>query len=97
MGVKHGREYEEIISDLADAIGSISDAYVFFEMEPEDWAELDEEQCKGLMEVLADDVFYALGEESAIAVGSGTVTYRPKHHCIEVSVDSIESRIVRLI
>ncbi|MFC5647993.1 hypothetical protein ACFPYJ_02440 [Paenibacillus solisilvae] len=97
MGVKHGREYEEIIDELSVAIGSISDAYLFFEMEPADWDELDEEQRKGLMEVLADDVFYALGEETAIAVGSGTVTYRPKHHCIEVSVDHIESRLVRLI
>ncbi|BBH23291.1 hypothetical protein Back11_46360 [Paenibacillus baekrokdamisoli] len=97
MGVKHGREYTEIVGELADAIGSIGDGYIFFEMETADWEELDEGQHKELMEVLADDVFYALGEDPVIAVGTGTVTYRPKHHCIEVSVDHKESRIIRLI
>ena len=81
MGVKHGREYEEIISELADAMVPLGMAMYFLRWRQEEWSELDEEQCKGLMEVLADDVFYALGEESVHHVGGSVyVAYRPKHH-----------------
>ncbi|WP_308637090.1 hypothetical protein [Paenibacillus silvisoli] len=97
MGVKHAREYSDILGELAEAIHSIGDGYLFFEMEPADWEELEEPQRFELMEALADDVFYALGEDPVIHVGSGVVAYRPKHHIIEVSVDEKESRIIRLI
>ncbi|MBW7453202.1 hypothetical protein ACFOLF_17360 [Paenibacillus sepulcri] len=97
MGVKHAREYTDILKDLTEAIGSIEDSYTFFEMERADWMALEPQQRTELMEVLADDLFYALGEDSVIEVGQGVVNYRSKHHCIEVSVDGKESRIVRLI
>ncbi|WP_219834806.1 hypothetical protein [Paenibacillus sp. R14(2021)] len=97
MGVKHAREYEEILGELKEAMFSIGDGYLFFEMETADWEELERQQQLELMEALADDVFYALGEDPVIHVGQGVVTYRPKHHCIEVSVDEKESRIIRLI
>ncbi|SDX54828.1 hypothetical protein SAMN05518855_101634 [Paenibacillus sp. CF384] len=76
---------------------SIGDGYLFFEMETADWEELEEAQRVELMEALADDVFYALGEEPVLHVGGGVVAYRPKHHIIEVSVDQKEIRIIRLI
>jgi len=97
MGVKHGREYAEILEELTEAIGSIEEGYTFFDMAIEDWNGLDEAQRKEVMEALADDVFYGLGEEPVIAVGQGVVTYRAKHHCIEVALGSKESRIIRLI
>ena len=97
MGVKHAREYEEILVDLKEAMYSIGDGYQFFEMETADWDELEEPQRLELMEALADDVFYALGEDPVLHVGQGVVTYRPKHHVIEVSVDEKEVRIIRLI
>lgn len=97
MGVKHAREYTDILKELTEAIGSIEDGYTFFEMESADWVGLDEMQRREVMEALADDVFYGLGEEPVIQVGGGAVTYRSKHHCIEVAVDGKESRIIRLI
>lgn len=97
MGVKHAREYEDILVELKDAMHSIGDGYTFFEMETTEWEELAETERLELMEALADDVFYALGEDPVIHVGHGVVTYRPKHHIIEVSVDEKESRIIRLI
>ncbi|WP_090983905.1 hypothetical protein [Paenibacillus sp. CF384] len=97
MGVKHAREYSDILSELAEAMHSIGDGYLFFEMETADWEELEEAQRVELMEALADDVFYALGEEPVLHVGGGVVAYRPKHHIIEVSVDQKEIRIIRLI
>ncbi|SFJ74398.1 hypothetical protein SAMN02799624_05786 [Paenibacillus sp. UNC496MF] len=97
MGVKHAREYEDILVELKDAMHSIGDGYLFFEMETSEWEELGETERLDLMEALADDVFYALGEDPVLRVGQGVVTYRPKHHIIEVSVDEKESRIIRLI
>ncbi|SEO79815.1 hypothetical protein SAMN05518847_11126 [Paenibacillus sp. OV219] len=97
MGVKHAREYVDILGELKEALNSIGDGYLFFEMETADWEQLEEPQRLELMEALADDVFYALGEDPVIHVGGGIVTYRPKHHIIEVSVDEKESRIIRLI
>ena len=97
MGVKHAREYKDILSDLTEAILAIGDGYTFFEMNAEEWGALDAVQRREVMETLADDVFYGLGEQPVIPVGGGTVAYRPKHHCIEVAVDGTESRIVRLI
>lgn len=97
MGVKHAREYEEILADLTDAIHAIGDGYLFFDMEAADWEALSEPERKELMQTLADDVFFGLGENDVIEVGSGVITYRPKHHCIEVAVNGKESRLVRLI
>lgn len=50
-----------------------------------------------MLETLADDVFYALTEDEAVQVGSGTVTYHAKHHYIDVTVAGKSSVIVRLV
>ncbi|UVI30417.1 hypothetical protein [Paenibacillus spongiae] len=97
MGVKHAREYKDILEELKEAIGSIDDGYRFFDMESDEWEALAEPERMDVMEALADDVFYGLGVEPIIKVGGGMVAYRQKHHCIEVSVDGRESRIIRLI
>ncbi|WP_270167162.1 hypothetical protein [Paenibacillus sp. SYP-B4298] len=97
MGVKHAREYKEILSDLTEALGAISNSYEFFEMTGEEWEALAERERGEVIEALADDVFYGLGVEPEIAVGEGMVTYHSKFHVIEVAVDGKEVRIVRLI
>jgi hypothetical protein len=97
MGVRHAREYSDILRDLTEAVGAIEHSYEFFEMSREDWEELGKEERLEVMEALADDVFYGLGEQPSIEVGGGAVIYKPKHHIIEVSVDGKEIRIVRLI
>ncbi|PZD96421.1 hypothetical protein DNH61_07895 [Paenibacillus sambharensis] len=97
MGVRHAREYKEILEDLTEAVGGIEDSYTFFDMTAEEWEGLGPAERAEVLEALADDVFYGLGEESTIAVGSGHVTYHPKRHIIEVSVDGTEIRLVRLI
>ncbi len=96
MGVRHGREYQEILSDLTEALGAINNSYEFFEMTNEEWAELGTPERGEVIEALADDVFYGLGVDPVITVGEGTVTYHPKFHIIEVAVDGKEIRIVRL-
>jgi len=97
VGVKHAREYKDILHDLSEAVGAISDSYSFFDMTEGDWEALGDAERQEVLEALADDVFYGLGEQSSIEVGTGIVVYRPKHHVIEVSVDDKEIRIVRLV
>lgn len=97
VGVKHAREYKDILQDLKEAVAGITDSYAFFDMTAEEWEGLGEAERHEVLEALADDVFYGLGEQASIEVGGGVVVYHPKHHVIEVSVDGKEIRIVRLV
>lgn len=97
MGVRHGRAYGDILRELAEAVGEIGDGYRLCGMDAEEWAGLGERERRETLEAIADDVFYGLGAQPVIAVGTGKVVYRPKYHVIEVSVSDRESRIVRLI
>ncbi|GGG09902.1 hypothetical protein GCM10010912_62910 [Paenibacillus albidus] len=84
MGVKHGRDYSEILNDLTEAVGRISDGYVFFEMEPEEWQGLPQESKLEVWEALAEDLFFALGNEPVIEVGSAVVIYNKDTHRINI-------------
>lgn len=84
MGVKHGRDYSEILVELTGAVGRIADGYIFFEMESEEWANLPEESKQEVWEALAEDLFYALGNEPVIQVGSGVVMYDKETHRINI-------------
>jgi len=97
MGVRHAREYSEILQELTEAIGSIEDSYLFFEMDAEDWKQLQDEEKHEVLEALADDVFYGLGEYSEIAVGSGQVIYSSKLHHIVVKTSDQVYHTIRLI
>ncbi|WP_169090202.1 hypothetical protein [Paenibacillus sp. PL91] len=97
MGVRHAREYADILKDLTTAVAEIEGSYTFFEMEPAEWAVLPTEDRLEVMEALADDVFFGLGEDPVIEVGSGVITYNSKHHIIEVSHDDKVTQIIRLI
>lgn len=97
MGVKHAREYVDILKDLTVAVAEIENCYTFFEMEEEEWAVLPAEDRHEVLEALADDVFFGLGENPVIAVGKGFVTYNSKHHVIEVSQDDKTTQLIRLV
>ncbi len=97
MGVRHAREYADILKDLTAAVAEIEGSYTFFEMEPEEWAALPVEDRHEVMEALADDVFFGFGEDPVIEVGNGVITYNSKHHIIEVSQDDKVTQIIRLI
>ncbi|NMO97892.1 hypothetical protein [Paenibacillus lemnae] len=97
MGVKHGRDYGEILTDFTEAVGRIPDSYVFFEMDAEDWQNLGEKEKNEVHEALAEDLFYALGTEPLIAVGSGVVIHDQKQHRINVLIGDEELAFVALI
>jgi len=97
MGVKHAREYADILKELTEAVAEIDQCYTFFEMEQEEWERLPAEGRREVQEALADDLFYGLGEHPVVEVGAAVVTYNSKHHIIEFSYNNQVTRIVRLI
>lgn len=97
MGVRHGREYADILKELTAAVSEIEDSYTFFEMEPEEWNELPAEERHEVMEALADDVFFGLGANPVIEVGTGVIGYNNKHHIIEVAQGDNVIQIIRLV
>lgn len=97
MGVKHGRDYGEILIEFTEAVGRIPDSYVFFEMEPGDWNRLGEEERAEVHEALAEDLFYALGTEPVITVGSGVVMHDRLNHRIHILIGEEELAFVALV
>ncbi|MBG9732745.1 hypothetical protein [Paenibacillus alvei] len=97
MGVSFGRPYQDILEELTNAIGLIPDGYTFFEMTEGDWAELGQAERKEVLEALADDVFYGLGEDRLLFIGSGSVQYDPQFHTIEIVVESDTVATISLI
>lgn len=97
MGVKHGRDYEYILADLTEAVGRISDSYLFFDMELSEWAGLADEERVEVQEALAEDLFFALGAEPVIEVGSAIVIYDPEGHRINFLIGDEELTSVALI
>ncbi|MGN7361039.1 hypothetical protein ACTHPF_27130 [Paenibacillus sp. SAF-054] len=97
MGVKHGREYDEILKELTSAVGEIPDSYLFFEMEGSEWQLLSPEEKREVHEALAEDLFYGLGTEPVIEVGSGVVMYDKEHHRINLLIGDEELTVVPLI
>ncbi|MFB5763596.1 hypothetical protein [Paenibacillus medicaginis] len=97
MGVKHGREYELILKELTDAVGRIPDSYLFFEMEEEEWERLESAERAEVQEALAEDLFYALGEESVITVGSGVIIHDRNRYRIDILIGEEELTFVSLV
>lgn len=97
MGVKHGRDYGDILKDLTEAVGRISDSYVFFEMDSEDWGNLNDADKNEVHEALAEDLFYALGTEPVLSVGSGVVMHDQVNHRIHILIGEEELAFVALV
>lgn len=97
MGVKHGREYEEILRELTTAVGQIADSYLFFEMESDEWWALGQVEQHEVNEALAEDLFYALSENPVITVGSGVIIHDPEHHRINILIGEEEITVVSLV
>ncbi|CAM3115489.1 hypothetical protein PASE110613_17275 [Paenibacillus sediminis] len=97
MGLKHGREYEHILHDLTAAVAQIHDSYLFLEMEEDEWHCLSRAEQLEMNEALAEDLFYALGSESTIVVGSGIVIHDKEQHRIHFLIGDDELNVVPLI
>jgi hypothetical protein len=85
MGVRFGREYNDIIKDLTTAIREVERFYEFFDMDDDAWNRLNEEEQAECVRTLADDVFYGLGTEPTMDIGQGIVHYDISKHVITVN------------
>ena len=97
MGVKFGREYEDIIHDLSEAMRQVEDVYDFLEMPKEDWDAMGLELQKDCIQTMADDVFFALGHEKKLKVGQGIITYEKNRHTILVDHGNDVVTVVKLV
>ncbi|WP_054955418.1 hypothetical protein [Paenibacillus dakarensis] len=96
MGVKHGRDYGDILKELTEAVGRIPDSYVFFEMDSEEWSSLGDTDKNEVYEALAEDLFYGLGTEPVIPVGSGVVMHDQVNHRIHILIGDEDLAFVAL-
>lgn len=75
MSLKFSREYKRIIEEIADGLSNLENIYEFLNMKKSSWEKLREEEKAELNKTLADDIFYALGEEPIIEIGNDKVEY----------------------
>ncbi|MNF12479.1 hypothetical protein D3C80_2139820 [compost metagenome] len=66
-------------------------------MEPDEWQELPQESKMEVWEALAEDLFFALGNEPVIQVGSGVVIYDKETHRINILLGEEDLASVVLI
>jgi hypothetical protein len=97
VGVKHGRDYGQILSELTEAVERISDSYTFFEMDASEWTALSHEDKHEVHEALAEDLFYGLGAQPMIEVGCAIVIHDADNHIINFLIGEQELTSVRLV
>lgn len=66
-------------------------------MDPDEWQELPQESKLEVWEALAEDLFFALGNEPMIEVGSGVIIYDKDTHRINILVGEEDLASVVLI
>ena len=84
MGVKYYKEYVQIIEELASGLMRIDGFYEFFDMALEDWNLSSKEDRIGFAKTMADDLFYALGSDTKIELGSGAIKYIQEEAVIKI-------------
>jgi hypothetical protein len=97
MGVRFNREYPDILADLTSVLAQLPAIAEFVEMEQSDWLKLSPKTRKEMAETIADDLFFALGEEPTIALGDLTIQYDSSLHRIFIQKQNSEVHIIKLI
>ncbi|MGG1597236.1 MULTISPECIES: hypothetical protein [Paenibacillus] len=97
MGIKFGREYNDIINDFTDALRGVEGCCEFLEMPADDWDAMSEEEQKECMKTLADDLFYGLGVEAQMSIGDCMVTHDPKRHLIRIDQGETLTTVIYLV
>ncbi|WP_248927647.1 hypothetical protein [Paenibacillus hamazuiensis] len=96
MGVKFGREYSEIVDELSAAIVQIGGVYTFFEMEADDWQAMGKDEQRECIRTMADDLFYGLGADPVMDIGTGSVSYDKNKHILKVNDGEGTVTVIRL-
>ena len=97
MGVKFNREYNDIIGELASALGNMETCYKVLDMNAEEWSRLEAEDQQECLRTMADDIFYGLGTEPELVLESGSIQYDPGSHIIKVTVGDNLVHLIYLI
>ena len=97
MNIKYGRDYANILQELIEAVSCINNSYSFFEMEEEEWSALEDGERYEVMEALADDVFFGLGQSPVIKIGDGEISYHADLNVIKVLNNETEAREIKLV
>jgi hypothetical protein len=97
MGVRFNREYEEILKDFSTALASLEDSAEFVEMDVNDWHKLSEKERLAIAQTVADDLFFALGEDPILEFGNTKVIYDPAFHDLTIVQSSGENQKIKLI
>ncbi|OXM83206.1 hypothetical protein [Paenibacillus rigui] len=97
MGIKFGREYNDIIDDFTQALHSIDECYTFLEMTNDEWNELEREEQQECMKTLADDLFYGLGTSPKMKVGGCTLSHDKEKHVIVIHHDGKLISVIYLV
>ena len=85
MAIRYTREYDLILDDLSQALATVPDFYEAFDMDAEQWNELDRNERDICIRTLSDDLFYALGTEASFPVGSAVAEYDAGHGIIKIA------------
>ena len=96
MGVRFGREYPDIVQEVAVALENVDGLNDFLNMDAEQWHSLDAKDRWECVRTISDDVFYALGQEPTLTIGSGYSEFDAKRHVLKV-YDGSKVTIVSLI
>ena len=97
MGVRFNREYAAILADLSTVLAELPACAEFVEMSQLDWLKLSPKTRKEMAETIADDLFYALGDEPTITFGNLTIQHDVALHRIFIQSDAGDTHIIKLI
>lgn len=96
MAIRYTREYDLILDDLSQALVTVPEFFDAFEMNENEWRELSEDEQAVCVRTLADDVFYALGADPEVPVGTGAAYYDAAHSVIRVEATAHLVHVVSL-
>jgi hypothetical protein len=97
MGVRFNREYEDILADLSGVLAQLPASAEFVEMEQADWLNLSPKTRKEMALTIADDLFFALGEEPTISFGDLKIQHDANSHRIFVQTQNGDTHIIKLV
>jgi hypothetical protein len=97
VGVRFNRDYPDILADLSGVLAQLPASAEFVEMNQADWLKLSPKTRREMAETIADDIFYALGDEAKIEIGDLTIEYDASLHRIFVHTLDGKAHIIKLI
>ncbi|MBC8061371.1 MAG: hypothetical protein H7Y18_12010 [Clostridiaceae bacterium] len=87
MGLKHTREYTQIIDELTKVLESFVNLQELFQMNLKDWTLLSKDNQLEILSTLSDDIFYALGSENEYIIGNQKIKYNEENKSIDIFIN----------